>query len=134
MGMMFNRRDFLILTGTFVAGCAVGVGTNGVAAKDRTFNAGPIAGYAKDGVYTKFQSRGFFIVRKGEKLFAISSICTHKDCKLIAESDRTFYCKCHGSTFDPDGKVTRGPAKKDLPKYSAETNDAGELVVTIPNV
>ena len=38
------------------------------------------------------------------------------------------------SADDPNGKVTRGPAKLDLPKFSTTTNDKGELVVTVPNV
>ena len=131
--MMLNRREFLILSGTFVAGCAVGADTNSIAKQERAFNVGAIDDYSADGVYSKFRDRGFFIVRKGENLFALSAICTHKNCKLIAETDRTFYCKCHGSTFDPNGKVTHGPAKKDLPKFSTMTNDKGELVVKISN-
>ena len=51
-------------------------------------------------------STHFFIVRKGASLFALSAICTHRHCKLEAEADKTFYCPCHGSTFDPEGKVT----------------------------
>jgi len=128
--MMLSRREFLILTGTFVAGCAVG-STNSVAGAGKTFNVGPIDDYTKDGVYSKFRDRGFFVVRDGQNLFALSAICTHKNCKLIAETDHTFYCKCHGSTFDPNGKVTRGPAKLDLPKFSTETNEQGQLLVKV---
>src|SRR5258707_10506076 len=98
----------------------------------RVVNAGLASNYAADGVYTDFGDRGFFVVRRGDKLFALSAICTHRKCKLAAEPDRSFYCKCHGSTFDPVGHVTKGPAKRDLPMFSTSMNEQGQLVVTVP--
>jgi len=131
--MQINRRDFLILTAGLAAGCRAPAGAS--APKEiRQVNAGPAGGYQADGVYAGFRNRGFFIVRRGEKLFAVSSICTHQNCKLIAEPDRSFYCKCHGSTFNADGRVTRGPAKRDLPVLAMASNDQGELVVAVPDL
>ena len=95
-------------------------------------NAGPAGDYAADGVYSRFRDEGFFVIRKGEKLFALSAFCTHRKCKLTAESDRSFYCKCHGSTFDPGGKVTKGPAKIDLPMLPVFPNENGQLLVKVP--
>jgi Rieske Fe-S protein len=83
-------------------------------------------------VYTAFRNRGFFIVRRGEKLFALSAICTHRRCKLDVERDHSFYCPCHGSTFDPAGHVTEGPAKRDLPVFATSIGERGELMVRIP--
>jgi Rieske Fe-S protein len=83
-------------------------------------------------VYGHFRDQGFFVIRKGEQLFALSSICTHRTCKLDAESDRSFFCACHGSTFDPSGKVTEGPARRDLPTLTSVTNENGQLLVTVP--
>ena len=94
-------------------------------------NAGPAGSYAAEGVYTAFRDQGFFIIRQGEKLFALSAICTHKKCKLNAEPDRSFYCPCHGSTFDPGGRVTEGPAERDLPVLDTATNETGQLVVSV---
>jgi len=54
--------------------------------------------------------------------------------RLTVERDRSFYCKCHGSTFDPDGHVTEGPARRDLPLLPAYTNEQGQLIVNIPAV
>jgi cytochrome b6-f complex iron-sulfur subunit len=95
-------------------------------------NAGPIINYGTDGLYVRFRDQGFFVIRKGEQLFALSSICTHRTCKLDAEPDRSFFCPCHGSTFDPDGKVTEGPARRDLPTLSSVTTENGQLLVTVP--
>jgi Rieske Fe-S protein len=130
--MKLNRRQFLILTAGVVAGCKTG--DNPVSNGERIVNAGSASNFAADGVYNHFRDEGFFVVRQGDKLFALSSYCTHRKCKLAAESDRSFYCKCHGSTFDPRGHVTEGPAKRDLPVIPTYTNEQGQLVVKIPNM
>jgi Rieske Fe-S protein len=130
--MMIHRRDFLILTTTFAAGCAsAGPSDNLATGKPRTFNAGPIDRYAVDGVYGTFRDKGFFIVRQGQKLLVLSSTCTHKKCRLRAEPDHSFYCPCHGSTFDPSGHVTKGPARQDLPLFDTSVNENGQLLVSI---
>jgi Rieske Fe-S protein len=128
--MNMTRRQFLFLTaGTFATGCQSVSGDS--ASKGKIINAGPACNYAADGVYSRFRSLGFFIVRQGDKLFAVSSYCTHRKCKLDAEADRTFYCPCHGSTFDPRGHVTKGPARLDLPVFSISSNEQGQLLVQL---
>lgn len=135
-----SRRQFLILTAAaaLVAGGRAQADNGNAEASvanqaDRVINAGAIGNYAADGLYEKFRDQGFFVVRKGEKLFAISSSCTHRRCKLTAESNRSFYCPCHGSKFDSNGKVTEGPARRDLPTLPSFTNETGELFVRVPN-
>lgn len=117
-----------------IAGCQTGnqSGLSPMPLAERIVNAGPAARYAVNGVYTGFREDGFFVVRKGEKLFAFSAVCTHKKCKLAAEPDHSFYCKCHGSTFDPNGRVTNGPAKRDLPIFPAVVDEQGQLLVKVP--
>jgi Rieske Fe-S protein len=133
--MKINRRQFLILTAGVVTGCKTGNGGgNHVTSAERIVNAGAVGNFAADGVYNHFRDEGFFVVRQGDKLFALSAFCTHRKCKLAAESDRSFYCKCHGSTFDPHGHVTEGPAKRDLPVIPTYTNEQGQLVVKISNM
>jgi Rieske Fe-S protein len=129
--MMISRRHFLLLTAGLVAGCAADQDGRGFNSIPQVVDAGPLSRYAADGVYTQFRDRGFFVVREGDKLFALSAICTHRRCKLFAEGDRSFYCKCHGSTFDPTGKVTTGPAKRDLPFFLAQPDAQGRLLVTV---
>jgi Rieske Fe-S protein len=124
-----RRRDFLILAASVLAGSTA---VRAYPAGERVVDVGPASKYAKDGVYAAFESQGFFIVRKGNQLFALSAFCTHRKCKLAAQSDRSFYCRCHGSTFDPNGKVTEGPAKRDLLPLSVTVNDKGNLLVKVP--
>jgi Rieske Fe-S protein len=129
-----DRRAFLILGASFAAGCvAPPGGANPPATSgEHTANAGPAAQYLADGVYTRYHDAGIFIVRRGASLFAISAVCTHRKCKLEAEPDKTFSCPCHGSTFDPNGKVTEGPARRDLPVFTTTVDEAGNLLVTLP--
>ena len=126
-----NRREFLLLTAGFAAGCGTVNNRAPAAGQTRAVNAGSASSFANDGVYNNFRDEGFFVVRRGENLFALSAVCTHRKCKLIAEPDKSFYCKCHGSTFDPAGHVTEGPARRDLPILPSFTNENGQLIVTI---
>ena len=124
-----NRRQFLILA------AAAATATNpkkGYARNpaEKLVDAGPLSNYAADGVYQGFRDLGFFVIRKGDKLIALSSYCTHRKCELKAERDHSFYCRCHGSTFDPGGKVTEGPATRNLPALPT-SNEKGHLLVKV---
>ena len=125
-----NRRHFLLLA----AACAAASAPKTVYARssaEEVIDAGPLSNYAADGVYETFRDVGFYVIRKGDKLIALSSNCTHRKCRLRAEKDHSFYCKCHGSTFDPAGKVTEGPATRDLPSLPT-SNVNGHLFVRVP--
>lgn len=129
-----DRRCFLLLAATAVAGASCEAASFGNKATPHgagVIDAGPASAYAKDGVYSQYRDLGFFLVRRGGQLFALSAICTHRRCKLDAEPDRSFYCHCHGSTFDPAGKVTEGPAKRNLPVFSTSTDARGHLLVNV---
>jgi cytochrome b6-f complex iron-sulfur subunit len=125
-----KRRDFVILTCATLAGCAGDSGSNApMVLKPVSIDAGSAGEYKADGVYDRYRDSGFFVIRHGEKLFAISSICTHRRCEVRAQPDHSFYCKCHGSTFDPDGHVMDGPAVRDLPVLPSEIDGRGHLVI-----
>jgi Rieske Fe-S protein len=133
--MLLNRRQFLLLGAGLVAGCrSTKPDVLSPARGTRDINAGPVADYAADGVYSRFRDQGFFIIRQGGRLFVLSAFCTHRHCKLTAEPDHSFFCQCHGSTFAPGGKVTKGPAKRDLSAFSTFINESGELLVKVPAV
>lgn len=132
-----NRREFLALTMAIAAfavtdNLASAAGSSDAAGPGQIIDAGPVANFAKDGVYDTFRCQGFFVIRKEGKLSALSSFCTHRKAQLKAEPDCSFYCKRHGSIFDPNGHVTKGPARRDLPELTTSVNEAGHLLVTVP--
>ena len=46
--------------------------------------------------------------------------CTHQDNQLDASSNG-FSCSLHGSAFDQDGRVTKGPAERTLTSFPVTT-------------
>ena len=134
---MFARSKLLsatlpLVTRMFLRGLAGCETVAKTASAERIMDAGPASGFSNDGVYAGFRDQGFFVIRRGEELLALSALCTHRKCRLSSEADRSFYCKCHGSAFDPNGKVTDGPAQRDLPILSTVTNEKGHLLVRVP--
>jgi Rieske Fe-S protein len=46
---------------------------------------------------------------------AFSATCTHAGCAVNEISDGKIKCPCHGSAFNLDGSVAKGPATRALP-------------------
>lgn len=52
--------------------------------------------------------------------YAIRPICTHLGCTVEWQSGQNrFVCPCHGSQYDAQGRVVRGPARRPLPLITA---------------
>jgi cytochrome b6-f complex iron-sulfur subunit len=60
---------------------------------------------------------------------ALSPICTHRGCTVDVEGSR-LKCPCHGSTYDREGRVLRGPAERPLTQYRV-TREGDELIVDL---
>src|SRR5689334_1100841 len=127
--MGLSRREFVVLTSTALAGCG-GSGPQAVRRLVAPVDAGPQSDYAADGVYRGFAGQGFFLVRHGGELVALSSVCTHRACRIKARADGSFLCPCHGSTFDPQGHVEKGPATRDLPHYRITIDERRHVIVS----
>ncbi|MGO9116334.1 MAG: ubiquinol-cytochrome c reductase iron-sulfur subunit [Desulfomonilaceae bacterium] len=53
------------------------------------------------------------------KLTAFDDRCTHLGCRQKWNQEKgLFECPCHGSEFDLEGRVKRGPANRSLPRFS----------------
>lgn len=131
-----NRRSFLAACAA-CATCPVAIwaAADAPARKDgdrsskEPVDAGKLSDYPKDGVYDKFaKDEGFFIVREKDRLFAPSSHCTHR-ATAIAMKGEEFVCPKHGARFTRQGIVTRGPAKRPLPRYAIAVDDDGKITV-----
>jgi len=58
--------------------------------------------------------RSVAIFKEGAGVYAISTVCTHLGC-IVKSTAKGFDCPCHGSKFNKDGSVVKGPAPKGLP-------------------
>ena len=59
------------------------------------------------------------IVRDGSRRFhALSMQCTHEGCPVRPPSQGIITCPCHGSQYDLEGRVRRGPAHLPLARYA----------------
>jgi cytochrome b6-f complex iron-sulfur subunit len=67
-----------------------------------------------------------------QQLLAVDAKCTHEGCTVqYLPGESVIWCACHNARFDPDGRVLSGPPPRPLPKYTAERQgDGGILVVT----
>lgn len=134
--MDVTRRDVVLATCATAAAMACGCATGGTTAPPPPatgpVDLGPATEFAADGVYDRSRTAGVFVLRRGGRITALSAVCTHRKCLLRAEPDHTFKCKCHGSTFDADGEVTKGPATRDLPTLPLTTAADGHLIVARP--
>jgi len=66
------------------------------------------------------------LIRDASGFSALSLVCPHLGCTVEPQPDG-FACPCHGSHFDPGGKVVRGPAGKALIVLRVETAADGKL-------
>ena len=64
---------------------------------------------------------------------AISLTCTHQGCTVKPAADGNFHCPCHGAVFAADGKVVKGPAKRDLPKFEIVQRQDDQLQLVAAN-
>ena len=71
----------------------------------------------------KNQYPSFAFSRFQGKVNALSSVCTHAGCKVVAEKSE-IVCNCHMSYFSPiDGVVQSGPAKWPLTRFEVTERD-----------
>jgi Rieske Fe-S protein len=65
-------------------------------------------------------------------LYAMSAACTHAGCPvsvISAGSAEELSCPCHGSLFDANGQVRRGPARAPLQHYQVDVAADGSITV-----
>ena len=70
-------------------------------------------------------SLGLFVLVIAEVVAQFLKKCT---VNWVAERDR-WECPCHGSIFNQEGKVIKGPARNPLPWYDVGLTPDGRLVV-----
>lgn len=71
--------------------------------------------------------RNVAVYRDEQGVYAISRVCTHLGC-IVKPTAEGFECPCHGSRYDRDGSVTKGPAPRAL-EWLAVKEQGGALYV-----
>jgi cytochrome b6-f complex iron-sulfur subunit len=74
----------------------------------------PVKGLPKDEL-------AYLVITDGPKIaeYGIRLVCTHLGCTVNWQAEQNrFVCPCHGSQYDNQGRVVKGPAKRSLPLAS----------------
>jgi cytochrome b6-f complex iron-sulfur subunit len=112
---------------------SVGGGGGGVTAKDELGNAIAASEFVEahkkgDRVLAQgFKGDPTYIVMEGDETIAdygLNAVCTHLGCVVPWKASANKYvCPCHGSQYDSEGKVVRGPAPLSLALVHTEVTD-----------
>jgi len=126
--MELSRRDFIVGT----AACGAALSTGCVMLNPApSFDAGadgslPLPGaLAAAGSQIKVRLPGVpepvLVWRTPDGYGAASVVCTHRGCEVALNArEGTLDCPCHGSRFNADGSVKKGPAVRPLRRYRVE--------------
>jgi Rieske Fe-S protein len=72
-----------------------------------------------------------YVLALGDRQYAaLSPICTHLGCTVDIEEGR-LVCPCHGSNYDREGRVIRGPAQRSLDRYRTQLTSDDVLVIDL---
>ncbi len=133
-----NRRDFF----NEVAGGAMGIAAVGagiVTVKyispnvlfepPSSFRVGPPEDYPVNSV-TTLQDQLTYLVRTPQGFYAESQICQHLGCITAWHPNANLIeCPCHGSLYNKDGAIVRGPTPRPLPHYAMRLMPDGTLMI-----
>jgi cytochrome b6-f complex iron-sulfur subunit len=131
-----SRRDFLKLAADGFLGLAGLLGLVGLVryfsyrsapSAPQEFDLGPAAAFPPGSRTLRLEIPAVITNRSGE-IRAYSLVCTHLGCTVELDGEG-FACPCHGSRFDPEGRVLAGPASQSLHRLRVEIQEDDNLVV-----
>ncbi len=131
-----TRRDFLKLTTTalLTASGLLGLGAlfrfldfQTEAPPKTEFDLGPASKYPLNS-RTLLSDVPAVLIHNAAGFSALSLVCTHLGCTVEQNADG-FACPCHGSRYNADGLVQRGPAAKPLRHLRIEVKADNTLVL-----
>ena len=85
-----------------------------------------------EGALIGLRFKQVIIARDALGIYAMTSICTHEFCNMLADGGiepSQIVCGCHKTYFDVVGAVIKGPAKTPLDHFETVVDDGGEIFV-----
>lgn len=131
-----TRRGFLTLAWKSLLGLSAVLGITGLirfldyqAAPDvkTMFDLGNPEQYAP-GSRTPIVEAQAVLINSPKGFIAYSLVCTHLGCQVNIVKDG-FACPCHGSRFDLQGQVRRGPATRALRTLRLDQDKDGHIIL-----
>jgi len=136
-----SRRDFLKLTTASLLAVSGLIALDGLLrfldyqtepSPETEFDLGPATKYPL-GSQTVLPQVPAVLIHHQSGFTALSLVCTHLGC-TVEQKPGGFVCPCHGSRYDQEGRVLRGPAKLPLPKLRIVHTPADHLILyTVQN-
>jgi Rieske Fe-S protein len=132
-----ERRDFLAGAAFWTTLGTLGFAALGIArmpkpgvfpGQSSVLKIGTPGEYPVSGEPQRVPGQNLFVLHDTEGFAAIGAVCTHLGC-IVAANPAGFGCPCHGSRFDPDGRVTQGPAPSPLAWYELSLAPDGQIVI-----
>ena len=96
----------------------------------KTFSLSDYPALSSKGGYAMVTSKVIVINKGSNKFTALDMTCTHKKAQVEFDGSK-FICPEHGSEFNSSGKVTEGPATKNLKSYKVTYNDDNTITVNM---
>ena len=134
----FSRRDFLRVTFNSLLTLGGALIAGGLARffsyqpdppPPTDYDLGPASQFPS-GESTVLPQIPAVLTREGDTFSALSLKCTHLGC-TVQQTGGAFECPCHGSRYDENGNVLRGPAARALQKLRAEVTKDGNLHIYV---
>jgi cytochrome b6-f complex iron-sulfur subunit len=125
-----TRRRFLVIAGAVAAarGCSSSAAPP---APVGDVEAGAVSQVAI-GSLTVVGTEPVCIGRDAAGVYAMTLTCTHAGCDIGQRGTvwaQGLICGCHGSEFDANGNVTRGPATQPLDHFDVSVDPNGNLTI-----
>jgi Rieske Fe-S protein len=123
-----SRRKFITAIALLIAsgGALVRFLTPRAANKQRILVRAASADVPVNGALI-FRNERLALLRDEKGFYALSLICTHLGCTVTVTENR-LSCPCHGSVFDRQGRVLKGPADRALARLEV-VEKSGEIKV-----
>jgi len=125
-----TRRRFLTMIAGGVAASACSAASNGPA-QFGDVSAGNIKNVTV-GALSLVGGEPTVLGRDAGGLYAMTITCTHQGCEVEpvgSGAAARLDCPCHGSQFDRNGNVVRGPAGSPLVHFAVAVDAAGNITI-----